>query len=196
MLSHAVADMKEIARADMDVVVHMLSHTDWERHDKVMGDIFRASEDAGLEVWVDNWGIGGGAGDKAHFLVYHPEAHTYYGNGNMQKIMSCLNAPAYRQFVKDWVDKVAELGARTVFWDEPSIPKIKSDDGRIFAAAFNISQDMLEELPLVVKGDVKKVEMLDENGNLAPVEYEINDGVVTVKETVLHMTPIVLVITL
>ena len=134
MLSHAISDMKEIVRADMDIVVHMLSHTDWERHDKVMGDIFRASEDAGLEVWVDNWGIGGGAGDKAHFLAYHPEAHTYYGDGNMERIMACLNAPAYRQFVKDWVDKVAELGARTVFWDEPSIPKIKSDDGRIFSA--------------------------------------------------------------
>ena len=68
-------------------------------------------------------------------------------------------------------------------------------DGRLFAAAFNISQDTLEELPLVVKGNVTKVEMLDENGNLVPVEFEVNDGVVTVKETVLHMTPIVLVLT-
>lgn len=44
MLSHAIMDMKEISRADMDIVAHMLSHTDWERHDKVMGDIFKASE--------------------------------------------------------------------------------------------------------------------------------------------------------
>ena len=33
MLSHAITDMKEIANADMDIVVHMLSHTDWERHE-------------------------------------------------------------------------------------------------------------------------------------------------------------------
>lgn len=134
MLSHAIADMKEISRADMDVVVHMLSHTDWERHSDVMGEIFKASEAEGLEVWVDNWGIGGGAGDKAHFLAYHPEAHTYYGNGQMHRILTCLNAPSYRQFVKDWVNKVAELGAKTVFWDEPSIPKIASPDGRIYSA--------------------------------------------------------------
>ena len=57
MLSHAITDMKEIAMADMDIVVHMLSHTDWERHADVMEDIFKASEAEGLEVWVDNWGI-------------------------------------------------------------------------------------------------------------------------------------------
>ena len=122
MLSHAMVDMKEIARADMDIVVHMLSHTDWERHDKVMGDIFRASEAEGLEVWVDNWGLGGMPGDKSHFLSYHPEAHVQYGNGIMHPYMICLNAPSYRQFVKDWLDKVAELGGKTVIWDEPQIP--------------------------------------------------------------------------
>ena len=43
MLSHAIKDMREMARADLDVVVHMLSHNDWERHSNVMGDIFKAS---------------------------------------------------------------------------------------------------------------------------------------------------------
>lgn len=68
-------------------------------------------------------------------------------------------------------------------------------DGRLFAAAFNLSQDMLEELPLVVKGTVSEVEMLDENGKLYHVDFEIKDGVVTVKEAVLPLTPIVLVLT-
>ena len=129
MLSHAIADMREIARADMDVVVHMLSHTDWERHDKVMKDIFAASEDAGLEVWVDNWGIGGAPGDKSHFLSYHPEAHMYTGDGVMHPYQICLNAPSYRQFVKDWVDEVASLGGKMLFWDEPHIPAPKLPDG-------------------------------------------------------------------
>ena len=122
MLSHAIADMKEIAAADMDIVVHMLSHIDWERHDKVMGDIFKASEAEGLEVWVDNWGLGGMPGDKSHFLSYHPEAHMQYGNGVMHPYQVCLNAPSYRQFVKDWLEKVCELGGKTAIWDEPQIP--------------------------------------------------------------------------
>lgn len=135
MLSHAITDMREIARADMDIVVHMLSHNDWERHDAVMKDIFAASEDAGLEVWVDNWGIGGAPGDKCHFLAYHPEAHTYYGDGQMHPYQICLNAPSYRQFVKDWVDTVARLGGKTIFWDEPRIPEMKLPDGTGYYSA-------------------------------------------------------------
>ena len=129
MLSHAISDMREIVRADMDIVVHMLSHNDWERHDSVMKDIFAASEDVGLEVWVDNWGIGGSPGDKCHFLGYHPTAHTFYGDGIMHPYQICLNAPSYRQFVKDWIDTVARLGGKTIFWDEPRIPEIKLPDG-------------------------------------------------------------------
>ena len=125
MLSHAIADMTEMVRADMDVVVHMLSHTDWERHNLVMADIFKASEALGLEVWVDNWGIGGAPGDVSHFLAYHPEAHTYIGNGKIHPIQACLNAPSYHQFVKDWIDMVAQIGGKKIFWDEPRIPTEK-----------------------------------------------------------------------
>ena len=122
MLSHAIVDMKEIARADMDIVVHMFSHMDWDRHSKAIKEIFDISKDNGLEVWVDNWGLGGMPGDKSHFLSYHPEAHMQYGDGVMHPYQVCLNAPSYRQFVKDWLDKVAELGGKTAIWDEPQIP--------------------------------------------------------------------------
>ena len=124
MLSHALEDLKTIAKADMDIVVHMFSHNDLERHDTVMGDMFKATEALGMEVWVDNWGIGGAPGEKCHFLAYHPEAHTYYGDGIMHPYQICLNAPSYREFVKNWVDKVAALGGKTVFWDEPMIPDV------------------------------------------------------------------------
>ena len=106
MLSHAIADMKDIARSDMDIVVHMLTHNDIERSFPVMKDIFKATEDEGLEVWVDNWGIGGAPGDKGHFLSYHPEAHSYYGDGMMHPYQICLNAPSYREFVKDWINNI------------------------------------------------------------------------------------------
>ena len=125
MLSHAIQDMTEMAKADMDVVVHMLSHTDWERHNQVMADIFKASEDVGLEVWVDNWGLGGFPGDKSHFLCYHPEARVYYGDGKMHPYHICLNSPIYRQFCKDWIEEVKKLGGKKIFWDEPLIPAIQ-----------------------------------------------------------------------
>ena len=163
MLSHAIADMHEIARADMDIVVHMLSHTDWERHDRVMKDIFAASEDAGLEVWVDNWGIGGAPGDKSHFLGYHPEAHTVLGNGELHPSQICLNSPAYRQFVKDWIDEVASIGGKTIFWDEPHIPTVRTPDKNDFFSACMcpVCQKMFEErfgkkMPKIMDKDVSK----------------------------------------
>ena len=52
MLSHAITDMKDIAKSDMDIVVHMLTHNDIERSFSVMKDIFKATEAEGLEIWV------------------------------------------------------------------------------------------------------------------------------------------------
>ena len=163
MLSHAIADMKDMAKSDLDVVVHMLTHNDVERCLPVVKDIFKASEAEGLEVWVDNWGIGGAPGDKGHFLAYHPEAHTYYGDGIMHPFQVCLNAPSYRQFVKDWIDKVAEIGGKTVLWDEPSIPHVSvpgTDDyysactcptcRKLFEARFG------KKMPIVMDADVAK----------------------------------------
>ena len=122
MPSHARVDMKEISDAGMDVVVHMLSHNDWARHRAVMKDIFAMTEDAGLEVWVDNWGLGGPPGDKSHFLALHPEAHQIFSNGEMAPTRACLNAPSFRAFVKEWIDAVAYIGGKTIFWDEPHLP--------------------------------------------------------------------------
>ncbi len=132
ILSHVAEDMCELARADMDIVVHMYTHNDMERHTNVMRDIIKVSEDTGLEVWVDNWGIGGAPGDKCHFLAYHPEAHSYFGDGAMHPYQICLNAPAYRDFVKEWAYKLAEIGGKTVFWDEPQIPHKKLPGGSGF----------------------------------------------------------------
>ena len=161
MLSHAIADMNEIARADMDIVVHMLSHTDWERHNKVLKDIFRASEDAGLEVWVDNWGIGGVPGDISHFLAYHPEAHSYTGDGAMHPSQVCLNAPSYHSFVKSWIEEVASLGAKKIFWDEPMIPtkKLPASDDYFSACTCPTCKKLFEEkygreMPSIMDADV------------------------------------------
>ncbi len=162
MLTHVLTDLKKMQNADMDIVVHMLSHNDWERHDTVMRDIFRATEDHGMEVWVDNWGIGGAPGDKCHFLAYHPEAHSYYGDGIMHPYQICLNAPSYRQFVKDWVDKVGELGGKTIFWDEPFIPhvKIEGTDDYYSACTCPTCRSLFEKrfgkrMPTVMDEDVK-----------------------------------------
>ena len=131
MLSHAEQDMKELVRADMDVVLHMFSHTDWARHKDVIRDMISVSEHAGLEVWVDNWGLSGPPGDISHFLALYPDSHSYWSNGEMFPTHACLNSPDLRAFIKSWIDTVYEIGGRTLFWDEPHIPMKTREDGKI-----------------------------------------------------------------
>ncbi len=164
MPSHVKEDMKEIAKADMDIVVHMFSHTDWDRHKNIMKENFKITEDAGMEVWVDNWGLGGPPGDKSHFLAYHPEAHMYYSNGEMAPVHACLNSPEFRKFVKNWIDTVAEMGAKKIFWDEPHIPKkkINAETGEeVYACCCPRCKKLFEEkygrpMPLHPDADVEQ----------------------------------------
>lgn len=131
MPHHARQDLLDMATHGMDLVVHMFSHTDWDRHKLVMKDIVTMSEDMGLEVWVDNWGLGGPPGDKSHFLSYYPDSHMRFSNGDMDPVRACLNSEDFRRFTKEWIDTVYFLGARTIFWDEPHMPQ-KTVDGKTY----------------------------------------------------------------
>ncbi len=126
-LSHVRDDMRDIVEHGFNTVVHMLSHTDWDRHKQTMKEIFNITKSYGLDVWVDNWGIAGGPGEKAHFLSYHPQAHQINSDGTMNPTRMCFNSPEFVQFTKDWVDVVAECGGEKIFWDEPGL--LYSDDG-------------------------------------------------------------------
>ena len=89
------------------------------------------SEEIGLEVWVDNWGLGGPPGDKSHFLAYYPDSHMYLSNGDMDPVRACLNSPDFRRFTKEWIDTVYFIGGRTIFWDEPHMPS-KTVNGKTY----------------------------------------------------------------
>ena len=132
MPHHAREDLLDIATHGMDLVVHMFSHTDWDRHKMVMKDILEMSMEFGLEPWVDNWGLGGPPGDKSHFLAYYPDSHMMLSNGEMDPVRACVNSPDFRRFTKEWIDTVYFIGGRTIFWDEPHMPQKvqKIDFGR------------------------------------------------------------------
>ncbi len=121
ILKHIEEDMRDIIEHNFNLVVHMFSHNDWDRHCRVMADIIKITEDFGLEVWIDNWGLGGPPGDKSHFLAYYPESHQIYSDGTMDPVRACLNSIDFRKFTKSWLDTVKEIGGKTIFWDEPHL---------------------------------------------------------------------------
>ncbi len=145
MPHHARQDLLDMATHGMDLVVHMFSHTDWDRHKNVMRDIVTMSEDVGLEVWVDNWGLGGPPGDKSHFLAYYPDSHMYLSNGEMDPVRACLNSPDFRRFTKEWIDTVQFLGAKTIFWDEPSMPQKKVEGKTYYGCTCPRCRKLFEE---------------------------------------------------
>ncbi len=145
MIHDVRQDMLDMATHGMDLVVHMFSHTDWDRQRNIMKDVISISQDAGLEVWVDNWGLGGPPGDKSHFLSYYPDSHMYYSNGDMAPIYACLNSPDYRRFIRQWIDTVYDIGGRTIFWDEPHMPQKKVGDKTYYGCACPRCRKLFEE---------------------------------------------------
>ena len=69
-----------------------------------------------------------------------------------------------------------------------------TDNGEFFVALFNLSFDELTEIPLVCKQKITSVEMLSENGERIPLDFEYTGELITVKREVAPISPIVLFI--
>ena len=121
LISHVETDLRDIIDHNFNTVVHMFSHNDWGRSASVMKDIFSMTTGMGLDMWVDNWGLGGTPGDRSHFLCYHPEAHQYSSDGVMRPINVCFNHECFVEWTKEWIDSVYDCGGRKIFWDEPNL---------------------------------------------------------------------------
>ncbi|MCQ2427197.1 MAG: hypothetical protein MJ137_02180 [Clostridia bacterium] len=145
MPHHAAADFQDMAVHGMDLIVHTFSHTDWDRHSEVMARLIGMSEEAGLEPWIDNWGLGGPPGDKSFFLALHPEAHIIMSDGNPDPVRACVNHPAFRQFTRDWIDTVYRIGGRTIFWDEPHLPGKTVDGKKYYGCTCPICSERFEK---------------------------------------------------
>jgi len=122
ILKHVEEDMIDIVKHNMNLVVHMFTHNDWDRHLKVMKDIVNITKYYGLDMWIDNWGIGGPPGDKSFFTGVHPDTRMQYNDGSYDSVRVCMNSPELMQFTKDWVYTVKEFGGEKIMWDEPHMP--------------------------------------------------------------------------
>lgn len=116
---HAHRDLVVIAQC-CDYVVHTVSESDFLYHKAALRTLFEESRRLGLEVWADPWGLGGVFGGEAlsKFLLDHPSEWQRYSDGRAAPA-ACLNSRVFRDFVKEWVNVVADLGAQFIFWDEP-----------------------------------------------------------------------------
>ena len=141
ILRHVEEDMTDIVNHNMNLVVHMYTHNDMDRHHNILKEIINISESKGLETWIDNWGIDDGPGDKAYITAKIPEAARYYADGT-RSWRPCFNHPSFRNFTKEWIDYVAEAGGKTIFWDEPHM---EVDPTHGFACRCETCQNLFKE---------------------------------------------------
>ena len=121
IVRHVRRDMADLAARGYTGVLHTVSENDLAYYRGTMAEIFEASHAEGLTVQVSPWGLGRTFGGEAEsrFVAFHPEACQVMDDGR-RVAAACLNQPAYRAFCKEWADAVLEMGADSVFWDEPA----------------------------------------------------------------------------
>ena len=118
---HWERDLDAMAEDGTRYVVHCVSEFDLRWQKESVRRLVRATVDRGMGVWLDPWGVGEVFGGEpfSRFGALHPEARQVDSAGR-PATAACLNQPAFRDFLKTWIDDVADLGGDTVFWDEPT----------------------------------------------------------------------------
>lgn len=96
-----------------------------------------------------------------------------------------------------FVSLLKETGNLPIYYDGDSeiyMKTAKMPDGKRFCALFNLSMDMLDELPLATGERVCGVQMLQKDGSFTPAAYERTENGISVKETIYPVDPMILVL--
>lgn len=117
---HFVSDLEEIIGHNCNFIVHTFSENDQEYYKDTIGEMIALSKDAGLECYLDPWGIGRVFGGEAYskFALLNRDACQIFPDGKLAPA-ACLNHPLFRDFMKKWIDDAVDIGAQVLFWDEP-----------------------------------------------------------------------------
>ena len=121
ILKHIKTDMRDIRQRGFSSVLHTFSEFDLKFNSVLMKKIVDVSKEEGLNVVCNPWGIGNVFGGEpfSEFVAANFQDATQVLNDGKRIPMACPNSPEFINFMKRWVDSVAEAGADTVFWDEP-----------------------------------------------------------------------------
>jgi hypothetical protein len=121
-------------------------------------------------------------------IVFCGDPNTNY---NYLEAFSFLNETRKRQLV----DILKATGNLPVYYPDDMEMLLRAGelpDGSLFVAAFNLSLDRDDTLPLVVEDKITRVEQLLPNGNWSEVSFTAEDNRITVNAPVYTLEPIIL----
>jgi hypothetical protein len=117
---HVKEDMHDILSHHCNFVVHTFSENDLQFYQETIREIVTSCHGAGLEVYLDPWGVGGIFGGEAYtaFVARNPDARQVRQDGAFAPV-ACPNHPKLRAFIKDWIQAAVSMNPQVIFWDEP-----------------------------------------------------------------------------
>ncbi len=119
-------DLPEIVASGCTYVLHTFSENDLQFYRGAVGEMVALTKQAGLEAYVDPWGLGGLFAGEAFsdFLPRNLDSWQVTAGG-LSVPMACPRAPRLQELVRRWIDAAVDTGADVLFWDEPhlSIPE-------------------------------------------------------------------------
>ena len=122
ILRHVRTDVRRLREEGFDIVVHTFSENDLRFYRRSMRDIVEVTQEAGMRVWIDPWGVGGVFGGEAFsdVALHHPDWSQV--TANRDRLPACCPGhPGFQAFMHEWIDAAVETGADAVFWDEPHL---------------------------------------------------------------------------
>jgi hypothetical protein len=169
---HVAEDMHDLAERGFTGVLHTFSENDLTFYRETMAKIVDVSHEAGLEVQIDPWGLGGVFGGEAESRFVPRNPASCQKHDGQIVAAACPNAPAFRAFVRSWADAALETGADLVFWDEPhwAVPACGCD-----ACRNRFSELYDEAMPSEPTGRVTEFREESLNGFLRDVVGYVHD---------------------
>lgn len=121
ILRHVKADMQKLKRLGFDFVVHTFSEFDFQFHHCNLQDIVKVSQDCGLEVYLDPWGVGNFFGGEpfSDFVTKHYRDGCQVLENGEPVFLACPNSSAFQNYMTEWTQAAIVMNPSGIFWDEP-----------------------------------------------------------------------------
>ncbi len=125
---HYISDIEEILTHHCNFIVHIITEEDLEYYRKTLAELFEISKEAGFTVIAQPWGIGNvlDGFTPSKFVLEHQESLQMLSN--FQSVpAACMNNPNFRNYLKQWIDAVVELGVDGIAWENPHYYTLKNE---------------------------------------------------------------------
>jgi len=121
ILKHVKSDMQELKQNGFTFVLHTYSEFDLMFNSGTMKEIFKITHDAGLDVWVNPWGIGNVFGGEpfSNFATKNIFTSCQILDDGKPTPIACPNSPDFIKFMDSWVEMIIDSNVDAILWDEP-----------------------------------------------------------------------------